>query len=555
MSAIEHLLRADGFRPLSLRPRPEWAAVVHAGVGMFDLASGLGDLTPAPSGGFVTGGAGVGARFSGTGAATSRIVPGISTGITAVMIVEPRSTTVNNNFLFGEAAVSTGAYNYGFYSTGGNYPAFFVHNGTTGVASIFTFFEWKAVARPQVWVATYGDGDNNIRLFVDGVETAVAQTGNIQRNTGAHLGFKRWNTAAGDDVLYLGAVSPRRMSPAEVRERMWSVESTYEAVFGTLLVEVPESAGGSGSTITATTSLSAAVQLARSLTAGLSAGIQTTPSAGASVQAAVQASRSAQAQLDAAVQRAQAATASLGAAVQFAGSHSASLAAAVQLARSATAALGLAVQAQGAHTASLSAQVQADHQAAVALSAQVQAGSTVSVAIAAAVLHQALATAGVDLAVQAQGAQTAALTAALQVARNAAAAVQAAVQIGRSAGAAINAQVQGGSMQSAALDAALLSLASAGAAVQVAVATAGQASLGLGAAVALQRSVAAALDAAVLHRRQLGAGLSAYIADLAAVLLQAGRRRVRMPDLALMQRTVAMPDANTIRRHVAMYPA
>lgn len=297
MSAIEHLLRTDGFRPRSLRPRPEWAAVVHAGVGMFDLASGLGDLTPAPSSGFVAGGAGVGARFSGTGAAaTSRIVPGISTGITAVMIVEPRSTTINSNFLFGEAAASSGAYNYGFYSTSANYPAFFVHNGTTGVSSIFTFFDWKAVARPQVWVATYGDGDNNIRLFVDGVETVVAQTGSIQRNTGAHLGFKRWNAAAGDDVLYLGAVSPRRMSPADVRERFRSVESTYEAVFGSLRIFVPVSAGGGAQSVsigqvieTGTAQAFTAVPGARTLTIGQATEVDTAQpmTAGSSLTAGI----------------------------------------------------------------------------------------------------------------------------------------------------------------------------------------------------------------------------------------------------------------------------
>jgi hypothetical protein len=263
--------------------------------------------------------------------------------------------------------------------------------------------------------------------------------------------------------------------------------------------------------ITATTSLSAAVQQAQSAVASISTAVQAPASASAAITAAVQQGNTATASLQAAVQLARNATASLDVAVQASGTSTASVNAALQLARTATSVLDLAVQAAGSQAASINAQIQAPSSLTASISAQVQAGSSVSLSLGAAVLAQAAATAGVDLAVQTGGAATAGISAALRQALAAVTAVDLAVQLARSAGVGINAQVQDGSTALASIDAAVQFAGQSAAAVSAAVAQAATAQLVMGAAVALQQSLQAAMAAAVLGGRTVATGLSAYI--------------------------------------------
>lgn len=299
------------------------------------------------------------------------------------------------------------------------------------------------------------------------------------------------------------AVAALLTSPAEV----WRLLVEPERIW------VPVSAAGGGSTITATASLSAAVQLAQQLTAGISAAVQAPGSASASANAAVQAARSSQASLDAATQRQLSAVASLDAAVQAGSSASTSLAAAVQLARSATSALDLAVQAQRSASASVSAQVQADYAQSAAVDAYVQAGSSASTSLAAAILAQAQAQAGIDAAVQTSSQQTAGMSAALRVALQAVATVDAALQQMRSASASLSAHVQTGTSASTGFDVAVQAAAAAVVGVQAAIASAATTSLQLGAVVMVQRSVAAAMAGAVQASQASIATLSAYVQD------------------------------------------
>ena len=368
-------------------------------------------------------------------------------------------------------------------------------------------------------IAATSDGtgvNGSTKIYVDGKARSVTNSFTGNGRGSASGTFEVGGSTSGDAVdrdlvnpsaVEIAALFSEDLTADEIAELSADPMSLVD--IGPISQRIPSAS----STWTRTTSLSAVIQVVRSLTANLGGAVQAGQSLTATAGAAIVAAQSAQSALEAAVQQARAAVATLDAAVQAGAAQSASLAAALQLARSATSALDLAVQAQGSQTASLSAQVQAAQQVSTSLSAQVQAGSSVSVAIAASVLRQAAAAVGIDLAVQAPGAQTATLSAALQVARTAATALESAVQIARTASAGVSAQVQLGSAQSAALDVAVLRAFVAAAGVQAAVAVAGQANLSLGAAVALQRSVVAAIEPVIMHRLALGAGVSAYVYD------------------------------------------
>jgi len=228
---------------------------------------------------------------------------------------------------------------------------------------------------------------------------------------------------------------------------------------------IPIGAAGGGPTpVTATTSLSAAIQLARTAAASINAAIQAGRSATASADAAVQVARSTQAALDAAI----------------------------LLARSTSTGISAAVQAGQSATASINAYV--------------QAGSTTS--------------ASVDAAIQAPRTGSATLDAAVQQARSATASLAAAVQEARSAAASVNAYIQAGTSAVASVDAAVQASHSAQASLNAAIATARTASLSLGAAIALQLSVGAAVSAAVQAARVATASVGAYIFDESVVVIR-----------------------------------
>ena len=264
-------------------------------------------------------------------------------------------------------------------------------------------------------------------------------------------------------------------------------------------------------TVTATTSLSAAIQQAKALTASLSTAAQTTSTADSSTNLAVQAARTAQASLDLAVRHAVTGVAGVQAMVQAAGLQTTSLDAALQLARTAITALDLAVQAQGSATASVSAQVQATAQQSTSVSLQVQAGSTVSASLSMAVLRQALASAGLDLAVLSTGSATVGLSVALRAARSAAAAIDLALQAAQSASVSVNLQVQDGASASTGLEVAVQQARNTVAGVQLAIRQSSMVSASLDAVLMLQRAVSATLNTVIVAPRSISTIINLYI--------------------------------------------
>lgn len=276
-------------------------------------------------------------------------------------------------------------------------------------------------------------------------------------------------------------------------------------------VGVWEFASGGPATITATTSLTAAIQLAQQLSASTSVAVQASRSVSTTVQTAVQAATAASAQLDAAVAQARTATASLEVAVRAAATETASLQPVVQDSAQQTASLQAAVQQARTATAALDLAAQAAAQQTATLAAYVQAGSSLAASANAAVQAAAQDTASASVAVQSTVTSTASLAAAIATARTASTSLEAAVQAAQSAIAGLSAQVQAGATTVAALDAAVRAAAQASSAVQAAVAVVTTTSAGLNAAVAMQRAVSAAADAAIFVRRIASAAMSAYI--------------------------------------------
>ena len=123
----------------------------------------------------------------------------------------------SSDFLFAEQESATGQYNYGFFESASSGDLFFfVHNGTTGVNSGASA-EWRSGRGPQMWVATYGDGDNAIRLYLNGIQVAsAAQTGSIQRVPTALLRSCFWAGADPKFALIAAGVAARRLSAAEI---------------------------------------------------------------------------------------------------------------------------------------------------------------------------------------------------------------------------------------------------------------------------------------------------------------------------------------------------
>lgn len=399
---------------------------------------------------------------------------------------------------------------------------------------------------------------STLTLYVDGVQVA----------TGSHSSYSAGNLTsvgvvgqlAGGSFNAGGVLQLTSWTRALVAEdamcwaeQPWSILEDEDDVW-------TSSAGGS--TITATTSLSAAIQIAANATASIDAAIQTSHTASASLDVAVQRALTATASIDAAIQAAQAATASIDAAVQASQSASASVDTAVQQAHTATAgvdtavqaagtatsAIDVAVQAQGTASASLDAYVQAPQNVTAAFDVAIQAAQTIAASIDTvvqlantttasldtAIQAAAMATASMNTYVQADGTVSAALNVAIQaeqstsagldvavqLARSAAASLDTVVALGQSATASLNAFIQAESLATASLDAAILAAVSASASMDAAVQDARGAQIGLNAAIAVRQMLSAAMDVAVQASRTGVLSLSAYIYDPDAVNLR-----------------------------------
>lgn len=269
----------------------------------------------------------------------------------------------------------------------------------------------------------------------------------------------------------------------------------------------------SGTSPTLTTSLSMAIQLARTASASVATAVQAPQQTITSVALAVSAARTAAASVAAAIQQAQASTALVQVAIQAPQSAGTSVATAIQAARTAAADLALAVQAAKNSGVGVDLQVQAPSQVSTAVSLQVQAGASASASVQVAV--QALGQASTALAIAVSQAETAgtSLSAGVQVARTGAASAGLAIQAARTAGVGVDLQIQEGSTRALALQAAVQFAASASTALSVAVAQLQTAGVGLAAAISLQNTLGFAVDVAVRAAAVSGFGLSVYVLD------------------------------------------
>ena len=171
-------------------------------------------------------------------ATTGEIVDGLTNAITLVMIAEKVSSSTANNFLFGEQAPSAAAYSWGFYENSSGEMRGFIHNGTTGVQATDTG-GWATGLGIQVWGISYGGGDNNVRLYLNGRQRGSAgQTGNIRRDAGSPLSIATWNTTNPNFRIYAAGVIGRCMSAEEMLEKFKSPQAAWASLFeaGTLLL-------------------------------------------------------------------------------------------------------------------------------------------------------------------------------------------------------------------------------------------------------------------------------------------------------------------------------
>lgn len=242
----------------AVQARTGWLRVYAPGITTRDLAGSANAISPGTCA-YGPGQAGRGLAInSGSQVTTGEMVPGISAGLTFVLVAEKYANiSGGSDFVFGEHSTGTGAYNYGFYESAGNPTllAFYVHNGTTAAAPQTSAGTWSANGGPQVFVGTFGDGDNNVRIYLNGSQAASsALTGSVQRNTGALLRAAHWNGSAPNFRLYAAAVTNRCMGAAEVADKFGCVADAWANLFEPQRIWVPVAAAAAGAyTLTAET--------------------------------------------------------------------------------------------------------------------------------------------------------------------------------------------------------------------------------------------------------------------------------------------------------------
>lgn len=113
----------------------------------------------------------------------SSLTSGISVIFTAKKIADIGTTS---NFIIGQTDATAADYAWGFYeaSATGLMHFYIKNTGGTGASAIIPVAYWTVGRGLETLIATYGDGDNNIRIYADGQEIAsAAQTGNIKQTT------------------------------------------------------------------------------------------------------------------------------------------------------------------------------------------------------------------------------------------------------------------------------------------------------------------------------------------------------------------------------------
>lgn len=367
------------------------------------------------------------------------------------------------------------------------------------------------LAAKRVHWAIVANGPAGSYICIDGrVRATAAQGGSWITNGRYVLGRRRPSdlSATADHIQYLHARWPFALTP---QEAMRLTGGQYAELFAPQVEEVFEPIGGGATPITVTSSLSAAVQVARTATASIAAAVQAAQTASASASVAVQTERTETASASAAVQASHTSTTSVATAVQAARSATASVAAAVQDAKTASASIAAALQLARTATSSAAAAVQDSHTATASITAYVQAGNSAVASLSAAVQAARTASASIAGAIQTDRSASASLAAAIATARTASASLAAGIQAARSASASISAQVQAGTTVVAQINAAIQQAVTAQASIAAAVSIARTASASLATAVAVQQALTAMFQTAVQRGRTATASLAAYV--------------------------------------------
>lgn len=280
-----------------------------------------------------------------------------------------------------------------------------------------------------------------------------------------------------------------------------------------------------GSTVTKTTSLTAAIRAARTVAASLSAAVRSTRTvttslstavrvtnaAATAVQAAVQATQTKTAALQTAVQATQTKATTLSTAVQTTGAKTATLDSTIAVTGSKTATIDTAVQAMQAKTAVVDAAVLATQTQTASLDTAIQASLLASTAITAAVQATQAASATLDAYVQAGSQLNSNLDAAIQYARLATASLDTAIGWTQAATSSADAAIEETHTAAASLEAAVQVAQSATAVLSAAIQDSLSVACQIDAAIQLTNSKALSFDGAVSTGRTITAILDAYV--------------------------------------------
>ena len=212
------------------------------------------------------------------------LYPYISTGVTIILLAEKHAAiTGASNFIFGETTTADAVnFNWGLYESvsTGNLSCFLKNAGGTSVNTPGGT-AWVAGAGPQVWAMTYGDGDNFLRLYLNGVQVgAVAQTGLIQKNASSLVQSASWNTGATsfpNFSLIKADVFARNIGAAQVKALSDNPWQLFKPVSRSLWIPGTVSGGGPATVIpigqqaTGSVGTLVATGAAKGLPAGVSA--------------------------------------------------------------------------------------------------------------------------------------------------------------------------------------------------------------------------------------------------------------------------------------------
>ena len=229
--------------------RSDVASLYVPGIGLSDLTGGHPPINPGTQKvlPYIHGKAlFVGAASQVT---TGSIVRGITTGVTLVLAVKKTVGITGGDFIWGEHETSNGGYNYGMYeSIFNDNLQMYVHNGSSAVSASSACATTDPVA---VFVGTYGDGDNNVRIYKNGRQQAsAAHSGPVRRLSTAPLRSCFWNSGGPNCYIYAAAVIPACLPAAAVGERFGSFAKMWNGLFEPRCIYVPFAAAAGTPTLT-----------------------------------------------------------------------------------------------------------------------------------------------------------------------------------------------------------------------------------------------------------------------------------------------------------------